>query len=52
MSRKAKVPAEEKKKWTRPLMDIASLGYNFWKMPADGLIKDTLVFIEHTVGQV
>ena len=47
MSRKAKVLLEEKKTWSRPRMDVASLGYNWWKVPADSLIKSTLVVIEH-----
>ena len=47
MSRKAKVSEEEKKKWARPRLTIASLGYDYWKQPADSLIRDTLVFIEH-----
>ena len=47
MSRKAKVPEEAKKKWTRPRLTIASLGYDYWKQPADSLLRNTLVFIEH-----
>ena len=47
MSRKAKVPEEAKKKWARPRLTIASLGYDFWKRPPDSLIRNTLVFIEH-----
>ena len=47
MSRKAKVSAEDKKQWSRPRMDIASLGYSHWKVPGDFLVKNTLVFIEH-----
>ena len=47
MSRKAKVPEEVKKKWARPRLAIASLGYDYWKRPADSLIRNTLVFIEH-----
>ena len=51
MSRKAKVPEEAKKKWARPRLNIASLGYDYWKLPADSLIRDTLVFIEHNGRQ-
>ena len=51
MSRKSKVSLEEKKKWSRPRMDIASLGYSFWKLPADSMIKNTLVFIEHKADE-
>ena len=47
MSRKAKVSAEDKKQWSRPRIDIASLGYSHWKVPGDFLVKNTLVFIEH-----
>ena len=51
MSRKAKVPEEAKKKWARPRLTITSLGYDYWKLPADSLIRDTLVFIEHNARQ-
>ena len=51
MSRKAKVPEEAKKKWARPRLNIASLGYDYWKLPADSHIRDTLVFIEHSGRQ-
>ena len=51
MSRKAKVPEEAKKKWARPRLTIASLGYDYWKRPADSLIRNTLVFIEHNQQQ-
>ena len=47
MSRKAKVPEEAKRKWARPRLTIACLGYDHWKRPADSLIRNTLVFLEH-----
>ena len=47
MSRKAKVPDDEKKTWCKPRIDLANLGYNYWKKPNDSLMRNPLVFIDH-----
>ena len=51
MSRKAKVPDDEKKTWCKPRIDLANLGYNYWKKPNDSLMRNTLVFIDHKQHQ-